>query len=219
MRNGTAGRYVWLWIFGLGFGYFEAAVVVYLRALYYPEGFRFPVVLVWDRVVLVEVVREAASILVLAAAARLAGTRFLERFGAFMLLFGVWDLVYYAVLRIVLDWPAGLGDWDILFLIPVPWLGPVWAPCVVSLALVAAGSRLYWTADRPRKIRRSDWAVEIAAGLTVVAALVARCRDVLEGRVPDGFPAWLFWIGWLLGVTWFVRVERAGRITHSPKNS
>src|SRR5262245_19349008 len=78
--EGTRARYCWLLLLGLAIGWFEAAVVVYLRALYYPDGFRFPVRIVWDAVVRVEIVREAASLLLLAAAARLAGRAFLERF-------------------------------------------------------------------------------------------------------------------------------------------
>ena len=66
-REGVRGRYGWLLLLGLAIGWFEAAVVVYLRALYYPDGFRFPVRIVWDAVVRVEILREAASLLLLAA--------------------------------------------------------------------------------------------------------------------------------------------------------
>lgn len=208
---GVAGRYLWLWLLGLALGWFEAAVVVYLRELYYPDGFRFPIVFASDRVAVVEIVREAASILLLAAAARLAGRAFLERFAAFMLLFGIWDLVYYAALWLVLGWPQSLLTWDILFLIPVPWVGPVWAPSLVALTLVAAGSYLYCTAERPREVRRLDWAVEIAAGLLIVLSFVDGWRVVVEAREPERFPAGLFWAGWLLGVAWFVAAERRMR--------
>jgi hypothetical protein len=211
------GRYLWLWLFGIALGWFEAAVVVYLRALYYPGGFRFPVVLVLDRVVFVEVAREAASLLILAAAARLAGSRFLERFAAFMLVFGIWDLVYYGVLRLVLGWPPSLATWDLLFLIPVPWVGPVWAPVVVSIALVVCGSRLYWTAERPRRVRALDWAVECLAGAVVIVSLTWQWRVVPEERVPGPFPAWLFWAGFGLGLAWFVERER--RLGASPAPS
>ena len=201
-------QYVWLCLLGLALGWFEASIVVYLRELYYPDGFRFPLVIVWDRIAFVEVVREAASILLLAAAARLAARHFLARFACFMILFGLWDLVYYAVLKVMLGWPASLWTWDILFLIPVPWTGPVWAPCVVAVVLVSAGTYLYWTADRPRAYARWDWMIEIGAGLLVIGAFVSEWRAVLDQRVPQYFPAWLFWVGVVLGVSWFIVAER-----------
>jgi hypothetical protein len=204
----SSGRYLWLWLLGVAMGWFEAAVVVYLRELYYPDGFRFPVRIVWDAVIRVEIVREAASLLMLAGAARLAGRRFLERFAAFMILFGAWDLLYYAFLKLLLDWPASLAAWDILFLIPLPWVGPVWAPCLVSCVLVGVGSYLYFTAERARAYRVGDWAVVIACGVLVIACFLAEWRAVVEGRVPRDFPAGLFFAGLSLGLGWFLYAER-----------
>jgi hypothetical protein len=209
--EGRSGRYLWLLLLGLAIGWFEAAVVVYLRELYYPDGFRFPIRIVWDAVVRVEMVREAASLLLLASAARLSGRRFLERFAAFMILFGVWDLLYYAFLKLLLDWPASLSDWDVLFLIPLPWVGPVWAPCLVSLALVGVGSYLFLTADRRRAYGAGDWAVTVACGLLVIASFLSEWRAVIEGRVPRDFSAGLFFTGLLLGLGWFLHAERRER--------
>jgi len=207
-ETGTRGRYVWLCLFGLALGWFEGTVVVYLRELYYPDGFRFPVILIPTRLAVVELVREAASLLLLAAGARLAGRRFLERFAAFMILFGIWDLVYYGVLKLVLDWPESFATWDLLFLLPVPWVGPVWAPCVISVALVTVGSYLYWTADRPRAIRGSDWAIVTAGGLIVIGSFVAEWRAVVETRVPESYPVRLFLVGFLIALAGFGFAER-----------
>jgi hypothetical protein len=171
--EGRSGRYLWLLLLGLAVGWFEAAVVVYLRALYYPEGFHFPIRIVWDAVVRVEIVREAASLL--------------------------------------LDWPVSLSDWDVLFLIPLPWVGPVWAPCLVSLALVGVGSYLFLTAERGRAYRAGDWAVTVASGLLVIASFLGEWRAVIEGRVPRDFPAGLFFAGLLLGLGWFLHAERRER--------
>jgi hypothetical protein len=33
---------IWLAVFSMAMGYLESAVVVYLRKLYYPDGFKFP---------------------------------------------------------------------------------------------------------------------------------------------------------------------------------
>lgn len=210
--EGRIARYLWLWAFGLAMGWFEAAVVVYLRELYYPDGFRFPIVIAPRLVAAVEIAREAASLLMLAAVARLAGRHFLERFAAFMLGFGVWDIFYYVFLRLILGWPESLATWDILFLIPLPWVGPVWAPLLVALALVAAGSRVLLTPQRPRRLSARDWLVEIAAGLLIVASFLWDWRVVPEGRLPGPFAAWLFWPGLLLGVGWFVAMERRGEL-------
>ncbi len=208
LETGRGGRYVWLWLLGIALGWFEASVVVYLRALYYPGGFAFPVVLVPTRIAVVEITREAASLLLMAAAARLAGSTFVQRFAAFALLFGVWDLVYYAALWAILSWPASLGTWDILFLIPVPWLGPVWAPCIVSVALVVAGSWVYLTPARPRELGRRAWSIMIAGGLVVIGSFVWNWRCVAEQRTPDHFPAALFWLGFGVALAQFLRSER-----------
>lgn len=206
--SGQAGRYLWLHVLGCAVGFFEAAVVVYLRELYYPKGFQFPVVLASTRVGLVEVAREVASIVLLAAAARLAGRFFLERFAAFAVLFGTWDLWYYVFLKLILGWPEGLATPDILFLLPVPWVGPVWAPCVIALSLVAAGSLIYLTPTRPWRVTAIDWSILTFGGLLVVLSMTVGWRVVPEQRPPDPFPNWLFWCGWLVGVARFGMIAR-----------
>jgi len=211
--TGPRARLFALLLFAIGLGYFEAAVVVDLRELYYPNGFHFPIPVAtpadpasW-RIALVEVGREVASLLILATVAFLAGRRFLERFAAFLVAFGTWDLVYYLVLRLALGWPESLASPDVLFLLPAPWVGPVWAPMAVAVALVAAGGRLYLTADRERRLGALDWTIEIAAGATVVAACL-RGGAVVGGRLElRPFPVSLFAAGLGLGVAWFVVVE------------
>jgi hypothetical protein len=101
-------NYIALWIVGLTIGWFEAAIVMDLRALFYPNGFTFPLAVMPTRLLGVEVAREVCSLVLLAAIGWLAGQRKAERWGAFLLLFGLWDLVYYVVLKLVLDWPAGM---------------------------------------------------------------------------------------------------------------
>lgn len=126
-------------IFAVAMGYFEAAVVVYLRQIFYPEGFSFPLKVISTRLLAVELGRECATMVMLAAAAALAGKRFWERFAYFILLFGAWDIFYYIWLSVTIGWPASVFDWDILFLIPLPWIGPVIAPVVISIIMIIAG--------------------------------------------------------------------------------
>lgn len=127
----------WMSVFFMAMAYLESAVVVYLRALYYPEGFDFPLVPMDNTLVGTELGREAATILMLLAVPALVTRSALERFAWFCFGFGVWDIFYYVWLKVLLDWPSSLFSRDLLFLIPVPWVGPVWAPCVISLGLIA----------------------------------------------------------------------------------
>src|SRR4051812_35804258 len=122
----------WLTIFSVAMGYLEGAVVIYLRKLYYPEGFSFPLKVMDASTGAVEFLREAATLFMFLSVAALCGKNLKERFAWFCFCFGVWDLVYYAVLKLALNWPLSWFEWDILFLIPVPWVGPVLAPCIVS---------------------------------------------------------------------------------------
>src|SRR5579863_8584995 len=133
-----------LLLFGISFGYVEAAVVVYLRSIYDPirreirpsrsAADLFPLITpdqlraaAPDRAGLlrIEVIREAATLIMLAAVAL---TTVAESptgswqgwLPAFAVAFGVWDLFFYVFLRVMIGWPTSLLTWDILFLIPVP---------------------------------------------------------------------------------------------------
>lgn len=114
----------------------ESSVVVYLRAIFYPDGFYFPLRLSSDHKILIEVCREIATIFMLLSIAFLAGRSRWERFAYFMLSFGIWDIFYYIWLKVLINWPVSIFEWDILFLIPFPWIGPVIAPVSISLLMV-----------------------------------------------------------------------------------
>lgn len=163
MVNAWRKPIVALVLFGVAFGYLEAAVVSYLRVLhesarqrFYPNRAPerqpddlFPLLTLEQvrtsgesQTLAIEVGREAATMLMLAAVA-LAATSDLGRWGAaFVIAFGVWDATFYLFLKLLLGWPASLLTWDILFLIPVPWVAPVLAPVLVSAAMIAGGVAL-----------------------------------------------------------------------------
>ncbi len=126
-------------VFATAFGFVESSVVVYLRALYYPEGFSFPLAAMQAQHLLVELAREFSTIVMLVTVGLLAGNSRWQKFSYFLVAFGVWDIFYYIWLKVILHWPASLFDWDILFLIPVPWIGPVIAPVLISLVMIASG--------------------------------------------------------------------------------
>jgi len=143
----------WIAVFGVSFGYLESAVVIYLRELYYPAGFNVSLELSFPylhfglipslqyiplKLLLIEVGREASTIFILISIAVIAGRNTLHRTGFFMLAFGIWDLSYYGFLKLVANWPESLSTLDILFLIPVPWISPVWLPAMISVLFVFA---------------------------------------------------------------------------------
>ena len=126
-----------LFIFSIAMGMLESAVVVYLRKLLYANGFDFPLSPVVDPVVAyTEIIREAATLIMLISIAYLYGRNFITRFAAFLFSFAVWDIFYYVFLKILLDWPESIFTWDVLFLIPVTWVGPVLAPIIVSFTMI-----------------------------------------------------------------------------------
>jgi hypothetical protein len=214
---------IWTAVFGVTMGLFEAAVVVYLRRIAYPEGFSFPLVTLERRIALVEIAREFASLVMILSVAVLAGKRHVERFACFMYIFGIWDILYYVFLKITLGWPGSILDPDILFLIPVPWVGPVLAPVLVSLVMISAGVVAIRLEEigSPIRVTWRNLGAEIVCGLVIVISFCLDSGNILEGGVPGPFAWWLFLLGLVPGIGIFAyeasmslrrkRVEDAAR--------
>jgi len=135
--NPSEKKYAVVTVFAVAMAFMEAAVVVYLRELYYPGGFSFPLVAMPRNILLVEIGREAATIVMIASAAVLASRKFYGRMSAFFYVFGVWDIFYYVFLKALLGWPSSFVEMDVLFLIPGVWAGPVLAPLICSFTMIA----------------------------------------------------------------------------------
>jgi hypothetical protein len=230
-------KWIWVAIFAAAFAYVESAVVVYLREIYFDGSFEFPIVAVWengrhvlDPLILVELGREAATIVMLAAVGVMAGTYGLQRFCFFMIAFGIWDIFYYVWLWVILRWPESLMTWDLLFYIPLPWVGPVITPVLIAAAMVAAGSILIYAGQKGYAIRWRwyDWVIEPGCGLLLIVAFCWDWKNIL--RFPDGaaysgipnpFAWWLFLPAYLFAAIYFaVRVHltiRAGVGEAPPK--
>ncbi len=138
-------KYIALTIFAIAMGFLEAIVVVYVRELYYPEGFEFPLKPMPGWLILVEIVRELCTLLMLGTVAWIAGKNFLQRLAVFLFVFGLWDIFYYIGLKAFLDWPESLLTWDILFLIPITWIGPVVAPVICSIVMLGMAMLFEWS--------------------------------------------------------------------------
>jgi hypothetical protein len=209
-------RIAWLLVFGIAFGYLEASVVVYLRELYYPGGFGFPLALPATRVLLVELGREFATLIMLWGVAMLAGRSGWVRFGAFCILFGIWDIVFYLVLFLILGWPESLMTWDVLFLLPLVWTGPVLSPLLVAASLVVAGGLIMGRVEagfRPQ-IRWWVWSCALASLLLLLVAFMANHGLVRAAGVPGRFP-WGPYLGGLIlgwGAFWVAFLIRATKV-------
>ncbi len=207
-------------LFAIAFAFVEAAVVEYLRAVYYPlssGGFHFPTLTVelirqmgpeHYRRLFIELGREVSTLVMLAAWGMGVGRNIRESWAHFVIAFGVWDLFYYIWLKLFIDWPVGFFDWDLLFLLPVPWTAPVIAPVIVSLIMIGAGiSVLYHEgAGRPLQPKPQDWAVLVLGGLIVITAFCWDYADIMAGGFPKPFNWPLFVLGVLVGVGAFARI-------------
>jgi len=203
-------RFGWLTIFAIAMAYLESAVVVYLRALYYPDGFSFPIAPMPRNMAGIEVAREAATIVMLYVAGRLGAATAWQQFAGFMFLFGVWDIFYYVWLKLLIGWPSSLGTWDILFLIPVPWIGPVWSPVVISLSLILGALAVEHLALRGRAVRVTGLEKFVLglAGLIVIVSFTLDWEFAVKGGTPETFRAPIFWLGEALGLAVLVRGYR-----------
>ena len=186
--------------FAIAMAYLESAVVVYLqRALSMTPDTLFPLrgqQVVGD-LAAIEVGREAATLVMLAAIGCLVGRRWADRLAWTAVAFGVWDLFYYVWLWVFIGWPHSLGTWDVLFLIPVPWAGPVWAPAAVSAALIGSGLAAAYSvrAGRMPRVGLVRGAGAVVGGLLVVGSFTANAPALIDGRLPGWYPWPIFVAG------------------------
>jgi hypothetical protein len=220
-----------LLLFGTAFGYLEAAVVSYLRALHEPvvqrvypnraPGDLFPLLTLdqirtaapqQTRTLAVEIGREIATIAMLAAIALAVARNTGQWAAAFVIAFGTWDIAFYLFLKVLLDWPASMFTWDILFLVPVPWVGPVLAPVLVSMSMIAVGSwhLLREASGHGVRIGVIEWVGIVAGAIVIVVAFAMDYRHVMAGGMPHPFNWLVFGLGMMLGIGSYIRAA-AGR--------
>jgi len=136
-------RWLAVVLFAVAMAWVEAATVFYLRVMVDRVDPYQPNPLPMDGIVEpVELVREAATLVMLAAIGVLAGRNGRTRLGYAAIAFGVWDVFYYVFLKLISGWPSSLFDWDVLFLLPLPWWGPVLAPVCIALLMIAWGTQV-----------------------------------------------------------------------------
>lgn len=135
-------QFILLAVFGIAMAHVEGVVVVYLRKAIgmldsKPEkGTKELLEQVPRRIIVIEITREVATIVMLVTLALLVGNSWLERLMVFLWTFAFWDLFYYLSLYVLIKWPPKLTTIDVLFLIPRPWIAPVWLPIGISLLTI-----------------------------------------------------------------------------------
>jgi hypothetical protein len=141
MNNQVRFRWWTVVAYAIAMAWVESAVVYYLRTMVnridpYQEN-PLPVI---GTLGAAELVREAATLIMLVTVGTLAGRTWRSRLGFTAIAFGFWDIFYYVFLKLLCGWPHSIFDWDILFLLPLPWWGPVLAPVLISVLMVVWGS-------------------------------------------------------------------------------
>ena len=219
MNKSIIKTITWLTIFSIAMGFLETSVVVYLRELYYPEGFKFPLVPVTRDIATTEFFREIATIIMLIGAGVMAGKNSIQRFVFFLYSFAIWDIFYYVFLKALLNWPESLFTWDILFLVPVPWVGPVIAPCIISLSMIVFTFVVVYFQEKGKYVHITfmEWILFIFGSITAIVSFMwdyiiyvsnygvdkgvwtlssnKNMFDEIKNYVPQHFNWWLFWIG------------------------
>jgi len=184
-RPDARERWVTVVIFAVGMAWVEAATVYYLRVLtdrivpYQPNPLPIDGILGQ-----VELVREAATLVMLVAVGMLAAREWRKRLAYAVIAFGVWDIFYYVFLRIMSRWPTSPTDWDVLFLLPLPWWGPVWAPVCVALLMIVWGTFESQSAEsmRPTWLSRTLCAAGVfGIGLALYVFMADALRSLPRG--------------------------------------
>lgn len=198
--------------FSIAFANIEASVVVYLRQIFHPDGFNFPMIVFGEephlkKLVLNEIGREAATLALILTTCWLAGRNRQQRFAYFSAIFAIWDIFFYLWLKVMIDWPSTIMDWDILFLIPVVWASPVLYPVLVSLVLLAMSAIVLYRdyCGRPLKPSLYDWLAFVASGLIIVVSFCIAGVHSTEPDYESHFYRSVFAAGLLLGILTFVK--------------
>jgi hypothetical protein len=198
-------KFLWVGIFAVAMAFLEAAVVVYLRRIYGISDLILQVPPFEPQIARIELGRELVTLVMLLSFGWVAGKSIQSRLGFALVAFGVWDIFYYMWLRVFIAWPITLLDPDILFLIPLPWWGPVIAPILVSLLMIIGGTMAVFRNNQGHAIRfRILEAITLLIG--ILAMLFAFMQDALSilpasaGLISQLKPSQFNWMVFLVGL-------------------
>jgi hypothetical protein len=179
------GRWLTVVVFAIAMAWVEAACVYYLRVMTnrinpYQED-PLPLQGLLGQV---ELVREGATLVMLIMVGMLAARTRQKRLAYALIAFGTWDIFYYVFLRIISDWPASPFDWDVLFLLPLPWWGPVLAPVCIALLMIIWGTLATQRSESTpaAAATRTAW---VSSALGIALALYVFMADAIRA-IPQG---------------------------------
>ncbi len=195
-------------VYSIAMGYVEAAVVIYLREMLFANAQQlFPLRTLDPKYAIVEIVREGMTIVMLAMVAVLAGKNKFDRSMYFIYAFAIWDIFYYVVLKAAVGWPPSFTTFDVLFLIPVMWVGPVIAPLLIAGLLAFASAALLSLHGRlpDLRMRKLDILIFVIGCAVVLYSFTAGVFHILyisgpkglENYTPKTYDWLLFSVGYL----------------------
>ena len=196
--------------------YLESAVVVYLRGMYGIEDLLRDINFQIDAYTYIEIGREAATIIMLALISSLAGNNWHKKIGYFFLSFGIWDIFYYIWLYVFIQWPKSLFEWDVLFLIPLPWWGPVIAPILISILLIVIGYLLI--IEFPFKITVFSWIIFLISVILILYTFMEDSIRIIltgQGNLAEVRPTNYDWI--LFIISFFMWILITLKVFYSAK--
>lgn len=207
--NKTVIKILWVSVFSIAMAYLEAAVVVYLRRVYGISDLILQVPPFDAQIAAIELGRELATLVMLLSIGWIAGETFQSRVGFAFITFGLWDIFYYLWLRVFIGWPQSILEPDLLFLIPLPWWGPVLAPVLIALLMVIGGIFAVIKVEKNGPLHIDAWSwVCLIAGVLILLytfmadALIALPADAstLSGLKPSQFNWPVYFLGFSLNV-------------------
>ncbi|MEA1887613.1 MAG: hypothetical protein U9N72_10445 [Bacteroidota bacterium] len=224
--------FLWVTTFGVAMAFMESSIVIYLREILYPGGFDFPLATFEGSLAVTEIIREVSTLFMLVALAFIAGKGFSTSFAWFVYCFAIWDIFYYVFLRLLIGWPATLFQWDILFLLPVTWTGPVITPLIVCILMISLAVVILHYANKgvDTRLKASEWLIMIVGALVVLVSFTwdysayileryslaeiwnmphdSSLLEYASGYIPRRFNWWLFTAGNLIIISAIVLLHR-----------
>jgi hypothetical protein len=171
-------------LFAITFAYVEASVVVYLRQMYSIDNLLLDIPPLDPMIALIEVGREISTLVMLLAVGWAVGRSLQTRVGFVFFAFGMWDIFYYIWLKLFINWPESVLTTDILFLLPLPWWGPVIGPVLIAALMVIGGSLAVIAADREYAVQFSFFeGLALLGGILVM--LYSFMKDALAALPAD----------------------------------